>query len=952
MFGSRCFRWLVLGVCFVWASLSAAQPAPAPQAADAPGVLVMLSTGYGQAGIDSYVKGFYEVLRENGVRFNRIHVEYLDLVKNPGEAYRHELSELLLHKYSDKPLRAIVTMQPVALEFLLKEGNQLAPEAPALVAQARLPKDAAASGRSFHLQTPRLAFAGTLERALELFPRTRIVYVLSGSSAVEQERLQDARRQFQPWVERLEFRFLDGKAIEEIEQELAQAPADAVVIAPGVNRDGRGQVMVPVDSIVRIAKTAKAPVFPVYAGSMGQGPIGGMVSVLEDEGRSMAQSVLTLLAAAPADGAGFTVQTSNPVSMFDWRQIERWGGDWSRLPADTVFLHRPPSLWGQYRGYVIGAVVALGALSALALALAMQSRRRLRAEIDARTSQSRYQLLADNMSDVLWVLNMDRGALEYLSPSAQTLLGHTPEFLLSASLKAVMEAQTFERFDANGRARAQKQRERPDEPRRYIDVLELIRQDGQRVWTESVTHYVHNAAGELVMMGVTRDISQRMQAQAEINRLAFYDGLTQLPNRKLLQDRAQQAMAVSARSQRHGALLFIDLDHFKTLNDTRGHEIGDQLLQQVAGRLTLCVRAGDTVARLGGDEFVVLLEELNEESSRAAAEAKVVGDKVLAALEPVFTLNGVEHAITASIGVTLFVGVADSYDELLKRADLAMYRAKSAGRNGLCFYDPEMQSIVQARAALELDLRRALQQGEFVLHYQPQVLADGRIVGAEALVRWTRPGHGLVSPADFIPVAEESGLIKPLGLWVLQTACRQLVAWSAHAATSGLTLAVNVSPRQFRHSDFVASVMAALTQSGASPDLLKLELTENLLLEDVEATIARMHELRALGVGFSLDDFGTGYSSLAYLKRLPLDQLKIDRSFVRDVLTDANDASIARTVLALGHSLGLSVIAEGVETEGQRNFLAEQGCEGFQGYLFGKPVPAEAFERLLGSSLG
>ena len=950
MFGSRWFRWLVSCACLVWASLSAAQPAP--QAPDAPGVLVMLSTGYGQAGIDSYVKGFYEVLRENGVRFNRIHIEYLDLVKNPDASYRHELSELLLHKYSEKPLRAIVTMQPVALEFLLKEGRQLAPEAPALVAQARLPKEAAASGRSFHLQTPRLAFAGTLERALELFPRTRIVYVLSGSSAVEQERLQDARRQFQPWMDRLEFRFLDGKAFEEIEQELAQAPPDAVVIAPGVNRDGRGQVMVPVDSIVRVAKTARAPVFPVYAGSMGQGPIGGMVSVLEDEGRSMAQSVLSLLGTAPADSAGFTVQTSKPVSMFDWRQIERWGGDWSRLPADTVYLHRPPSLWGQYRGYVIGAVVALGALSALALALAMQSRRRLRAEIEARTSQSRYQLLADNMSDVLWVLNMDRGALEYLSPSAQTLLGHTPEFLLGASLKAVMEAQTFERFEANGRARAQKHRENPQEQRRYVDVLELIGQDGRRVWTESVTHYVHNAAGELVMMGVTRDISQRMQAQAEINRLAFYDGLTQLPNRKLLQDRAQQAMAVSARSQRHGALLFIDLDHFKTLNDTRGHEIGDQLLQQVAGRLTLCVRAGDTVARLGGDEFVILLEELSEESSRAAAEAKVVGDKVLAALEPVFTLNGLEHAITASIGVTLFVGVTDSYDELLKRADLAMYRAKSAGRNGLCFYDPEMQSIVQARAALELDLRRALQQGEFVLHYQPQVLADGRIVGAEALVRWTRPGQGLVSPADFIPVAEESGLIKPLGLWVLQTACRQLVAWSGHEATRGLTLAVNVSPRQFRHSDFVASVLAALTQSGASPALLKLELTENLLLEDVEATIVRMQELRELGVSFSLDDFGTGYSSLAYLKRLPLDQLKIDRSFVRDVLTDANDASIARTVLALGHSLGLSVIAEGVETEGQRNFLAEQGCEGFQGYLFGKPVPAEAFERLLGGSLG
>jgi EAL domain-containing protein (putative c-di-GMP-specific phosphodiesterase class I) len=349
---------------------------------------------------------------------------------------------------------------------------------------------------------------------------------------------------------------------------------------------------------------------------------------------------------------------------------------------------------------------------------------------------------------------------------------------------------------------------------------------------------------------------------------------------------------------------------------------------------------------------VVLLEDLSEEPARAAAEAKSVGDKMLATLEPEFVLQGQDHHITASIGVALFVGASDSYDELLKRADLAMYRAKSAGRNSLCFYDPQMQAIVSARAALEADLRRGLQFGELELHYQPQVLADGAIVGAEALVRWQRPGHGMVSPAEFIPLAEETGLIRPLGRWVLQAACRQLLAWSGDVQLRELTIAVNVSPRQFRHADFVASVLATLADSGARADLLKLELTESVMLEDVEGTIAKMNELKSHGVSFSLDDFGTGYSSLAYLKRLPLNQLKIDRSFVRDVLTDFNDAAIARTVLALGHSLGLPVVAEGVETEGQREFLAQHGCQAFQGYLFGKPVPVAEFEQALRAAAG
>ena len=442
------------------------------------------------------------------------------------------------------------------------------------------------------------------------------------------------------------------------------------------------------------------------------------------------------------------------------------------------------------------------------------------------------------------------------------------------------------------------------------------------------------------------DLSQRKAAEEEIRYLAFYDPLTRLPNRRLLMDRLQQALATSARHQRSGALLLLDLDNFKTLNETQGHDRGDTLLLQVSHRLRACVHEDDTVARQGGDEFVVVLEDLGDTREEAAARAEEAAQKILLALREPYTLDGETHHSSLSMGITIFSGMRETVDELLKRADLAMYQAKSAGRDTLRFYDPQMQAAVSERAALELDMRAGLAQGQFELYYQPQV-DNGRITGAEALLRWRHPRDGFVSPAQFIPLAEESGLILPIGEWALQAACERLALWAQQPALAGLTLAVNVSPRQFHQSCFVPQVLAALARAGAEGRHLKLEMTEGLLLADVEDTIAKMSTLRSYGVGFSLDDFGTGYSSLAYLKRLPLTQLKIDQSFVRDVLTDPNDAAIARTVVALANSLGLDVIAEGVETEEQRAFLARNHCHSWQGYLLSKPIPAADFEQLV-----
>jgi diguanylate cyclase (GGDEF)-like protein/PAS domain S-box-containing protein len=443
------------------------------------------------------------------------------------------------------------------------------------------------------------------------------------------------------------------------------------------------------------------------------------------------------------------------------------------------------------------------------------------------------------------------------------------------------------------------------------------------------------------------DISQRKEAEEQIRNLAFFDSLTQLPNRRLLIDRLGLALATAARHHRHGALLFLDLDYFKLLNDTEGHEAGDQLLIEVAQRLRSCIREGDTVARLGGDEFVVMLEDLSEEEAEAATQAEKVAEKILESSAQPFALKGREHHCTLSIGIGLFNANHQGVEELLRRADVAMYQAKANGRNTFCFFDPQMQEALMARAAMENDLRRVVAQGQLILHYQPQLDDDFHVTGAEALLRWEHPLRGLVPPAEFIPLAEETGLIIPIGRWVMETACKQLRVWQENELTKKLMLAVNVSARQFHQPDFVDQVRQILEDTGADPHRLKLELTESVIIDDIADTIEKMKTLKSLGVGFSMDDFGTGYSSLSYLRRLPLDQLKIDRSFINQLESSTGDAVIVQTIIGMARSLGLDVIAEGVEKEGQRQFLSRNDCPEFQGFLFSQPVPVSVFETML-----
>lgn len=474
------------------------------------------------------------------------------------------------------------------------------------------------------------------------------------------------------------------------------------------------------------------------------------------------------------------------------------------------------------------------------------------------------------------------------------------------------------------------------------------RKDGTPFWNElSITPVLNNKGKLTQFVGVQSDISDRKAAVERIEYLAFHDPLTELPNRRLLMDRLDHAFASSLRNGREGAVLFIDLDNFKNINDTLGHHIGDLLLQQTAKRLKSCMRMGDTIARLGGDEFVVVLEALSTQRIEAVKQVDAISKKILAVLNLPYQLDTCECRTTSSIGAVLFSDHDHTAEELLKRADIALFQSKNAGRNTLTFFNDEMQTVLNERLVIEKEMRSALENQQFLLYYQIQVDSTHRILGAEALIRWLHPERGLLSPAQFISPAEEVGLMLPIGQWVLETACTQLKAWEKSALTRDLVLSVNVSAKEFRRVDFLTQIKNLLQRQAINPGLLKLELTESILIESIEETITLMNGLKDIGVSFSLDDFGTGYSSLQYLKRLPIDQLKIDQSFVRDITTDKSDQAIVRTIIAMSHSLNIRVIAEGVETKEQRQVLLENGCTEYQGYFFGKPMPIDQFEEFL-----
>jgi diguanylate cyclase (GGDEF)-like protein/PAS domain S-box-containing protein len=597
-----------------------------------------------------------------------------------------------------------------------------------------------------------------------------------------------------------------------------------------------------------------------------------------------------------------------------------------RLPP---FDQAPPvrwiDVWQQHHAIILGAV----ALALLLLAMAVRES----------WLRQRMNTISKAMGEGLFVLD-HRGRVSYINPAACRLLGHPREALLGRELPPLIIAPE----QPNSAATALLQRQRWQQA--FEGEAVFVSASGKHFPVALTSRPVWRQGRFLRSVTVFSDISERKAQSEHIYQLAYHDALTGLPNRRLLQQRLQERLARHDPGQR-GALLFTDLDRFKQLNDTLGHRIGDALLQAAAGRMVRLVGTRGWVARTGGDEFAILLDGLDADATLASEQASALAQEVRRGMAEPFGIDRQYHRLTLSIGVALFDGPLTGADELLKRADLAMYEAKARGRNAVCFYDQGVAQHLQDRVALEADLHVALAQQQLHAHYQPQVDAAGRCIALEALLRWQHPVRGLVPPAQFIPLAEESGLILPVGQWMLEQVCQQIRQWHGDPQFGRLVISVNLSVQQIMQANFVESVTAVLMASGANPQRLQLELTESVLAHDIEEVSEKMRRLVALGVQFSLDDFGTGYSSLSYLKRLPIQQLKIDASFVRDLQSDPQAVAIARTIVALGHSLGLEVIAEGVETEAQRDILLAQGCRFFQGYLFGRPQPLAALRAQL-----
>lgn len=532
------------------------------------------------------------------------------------------------------------------------------------------------------------------------------------------------------------------------------------------------------------------------------------------------------------------------------------------------------------------------------------------------------------------ILKVNKAFTTITGYAATETLGKTPHMLASGCHNSVFFSKLWQDIKTTGLWEGEiLNRKKNGEI--YPQLL-CIKEIKNRL--DSVTHYTSTFS----------DISARKEADLKIKQLSFYDHLTDLPNLRFLMARLKQALDSCDESQRRGAILYVGLDRFKLFNKMFGHLQGDKIIKEVAARLRSCVGDGDTVGRLGGDEFLVLLEQLSGNGVVAAAQAEEIAQKILKALNTEYLVDGLIYQSNCSIGIGLMGGeLKESANSVLKLADLALLQAKMAGGNQLCFFEPEMNSVVAARVSLEASFREAVAKGQFLLHYQPQIVGPEKVIGVEALLRWQHPSRGLVFPAEFIEIAEETGLIVPLGQWVLETACIQLERWSKRPEMSDITIAVNVSALQFHQIGFVSSVLSAIEKTGADPRRLKLELTESLLIANLDDVVGKMQSLKDKGIKLTLDDFGTGYSSLLHLKRLPLDELKIDKGFINDILNQPNDASIAKMMISLASSMGLEVIAEGVETEPQRDYLAHYGCNSYQGYLFSRPLPIDQLEELL-----
>lgn len=944
---ARCVGALVLALGVLGCSQAQTQPPSPPDTGKH--ALVLLQTGYGNRGVDAYVASFVEKWRKLGMGNDALHVEYLDLARTPDAEYRRRLRSMLLQKYATRKLDLIVALQQPALDYFLSELNTLSPDAPVIAGIASItPAAASASQRRFLQQRINVDFIGTLELARRLLPDTRRVVVLSGAGAADLAVLREFKEIAGRWDGQLSFEYTDTLTADEIREKLARLQPGTVVLQTLFNQDASGKSFDSPGMRVEFSRIAQVPTFSLYAINVGVGDdVGGMVWSNAAEGESAAETGVALMQGRLELAQAITPLPSRSVPMFNWLQLRRWDADTSVLPPVSILLNKTPSLWEEHRTAVLSTLLALLLLSGLAVALALQNRQRRIAqqvarenEVKAQESEASIKLLVDHAPEAITVYDLDSGRCIEANRNAELLFECSREEIFRSEL-----GRFFAPDAAAGPGEGKDdfiQRIVGEATRgEHVVVERRIRSmKGQDVLCEVHLLLMPSAKHRHLRMSYV-DITQRRESEERIHRLAFYDPLTELPNRRLLMDRMQVALGTAHRSQEVGAVLFIDLDHFKNVNDGRGHAVGDLLLQQVALRLRAMLREEDTVARIGGDEFVVLLPPAMTDSASCSLMALAVAEKIHAALQQSIELDGQPSHTSASIGITLMSAQSPSVDDLLREADTAMYRAKDAGRNCIAFYEPAMHARIQERLALEADLKQALARQQLSPYLQTQVDADGQVCGAELLLRWQHPERGFVPPDQFIALAESTGLILDLGHWVVEQGCRLLNELSRRGLS--LPLSVNISPRQFHEPGFVDRVRGILSASGAPAGRLIFEVTEGLLVHDMEKMLERMNALAALGIRFSIDDFGTGYSSLAYLNRMPLYELKIDKSFVQGLPDDPNAQGIVQSILSMARHFSLHVVAEGVETQAQADFLQRGGCAGLQGFLYAHPIPAEAW---------
>lgn len=939
-----CSFYAIRGMLACSLILLAVAPAfslPAKQ--DRQKVLVLHSYNAGLQWTDHIMTGMREVLaaRDTNVQ---LQVEYMDAKQYPGALYRSRImEENLAYKLRRRSFDLVLLSDNDALDFALRHRRDLFSATPIVFCGVNsfTPKMiAGVKGITGVAEIP--AFRSTIRLALKLHPQARkLIFVGTTADVTGRLNARQIRALAPEFRGRAQFLFwTDMPAATLIARSRKLTKHDLIFLINTLkNKDGGTLSFA--RSARRLSENCPVPIYGFWDFFLGNGIVGGDLVSGVAQGRLAGEMADRILAGEKA-GDIPVVQSGADRAMFDYRQLKRFGIPLSRLPKGSIVLHRPSSFYAIHKWQVWAGVGIIFTLFAFLIVLTMYLLLRRRLEHSLRSSEARYRGVVENVKEVIFQTDT-AGKWTFLNPAWGEITGFSLAESLGKDCLQFVHSADRRKISALFRALVQGQ----NLDFRYKNRLGT--KNGDYRWVEVFARPIRNDDQTIAgISGTLHDITPRVQAerklrvnQIRLHRLAHHDPLTDLPNRLLFHDRLQHAMVKARRENHPVALLFMDLDRFKMINDSLGHEAGDRVLREVASRLRSWVRQSDTVARLGGDEFVIVLEKV-----KGPADVAGIAQKILRNLPQAIFLEEQELFVTTSIGISLFPTDGLDVKGLMKCADVAMYRAKEQGRNAYQFYTPDMNANAHGVLQLESRLRKAIDRQQLVLHYQPQLeLTSSRLVGMEALIRWRHPERGLIFPGEFIPLAEETGLIVPIGDWVLRTACAQARAWQENHSRP-LRVAVNISPRQFRQAGLSRTVEGILEESGLAPRFLELEITEGTVMDNPEEATRTMRELTSMGVNLAIDDFGSGYSSLGYLKRFPISKLKIDQTFVREIPSNPTDAAIAASVIALANSMDLQVVAEGIETREQWEFLREKGCDQGQGFYISRPFPAENFSSI------